>query len=542
MLFDKEIVYLHKCFRLKICPKNLNANTQDMSLNRMTPDQKALKINLDPTIYGSFAEIGAGQAVADLFFRAGAASGTIAKTMSAYDMKFSDAIYGAEASGRYVCESRLLKMISHEYKLCEERLTHRSEKTCFFAFANTVEVLNFNKTNKGHGWYGVRFQLKPQSEPNDLVVHVKFLDNHRHLQQEASGIIGVNMMYASYYLSDGDIEEFLLSLIDSLGRDRVEIDMVRLTGPDFRDVDNRLISLKLVKTHLANATIFGPDGGVLQASETLYKKNVLVLRGRFRPVTHVNIDMLEKGKNKFFSDPEVDPANTIVLSELTLSNLIVKGSDATAIDEQDFLDRVDILCSLGQTVLISNYHEYYRLLDYLSQFNRGKKIGIILGIYNLADIFKDKFYSDLRGGMLEAFGQLFGSNVKLYVYPAKGADGDFLTCKNFQLPASISPLFQYLIANDKFADLTDFDAGSLHIISDRVLELIKSGSDEWESMVPELVVKAIKEKCLFDYPCSLEEQQRAKERQKAKSEREAVKKEPDKPEEEVKNAKEKVKK
>jgi hypothetical protein len=271
----------------------------------------------------------------------------------------------------------------------------------------------------------------------------------------------------------------------------------------------------------------------LQASETLYKKNVLVLRGRFRPVTHVNLDMHEKGKHKFFSDPEVDPANTIVLSELTLSNLFVKSTtDAAAIDEHDFLDRVDILCSLGQTVLISNYHEYFRLLEYLSQFNRGKKIGIVLGIYNLADIFKDKFYSDLPGGMLEAFGQLFGTNVKLYVYPAKAPDGSLLTCKNFQLPASISPLFQYLIANDKFADLTDYDPSSLHIISDKVLELIKNGSDEWEAMVPELVVKAIKEKCLFDYPCSLEEKQKAIERKKIAD---AVKEEPKTaPEKEVK--------
>lgn len=340
--------------------------------------QKALAINLDPSIYGSFAEIGAGQEVAANFFKAGASSGTIAKTMSAYDMIFSDAIYGVQQTRRYVSESRLISMLDHEYGLLIERLAAlRGDNTTFFAFSDTFSALNYHKTNEGHGWMGVRFQLEPNGEYNDVVIHVKLLDNDNILQQQAAGILGVNLIYACFYYHE-IAPVFLLSLIDNLSRDRIQIDMISFEGPDFRKVDNRLMSLHLVKFGFSDAAVFGPDGKNLQPTEALYKKHAVVIRGRFRPVINVHIDMLTQGVKQFLQEPDVDKDNVIVVTELTLQSLKERDADLNAeIDEKDFLDRVDILCSLGQTVLISNFHEYYKLVAYLSKITK-LKMGVVL--------------------------------------------------------------------------------------------------------------------------------------------------------------------
>jgi hypothetical protein len=456
--------------------------------------QKALKINLDKKIYGSFAEIGAGQEVASIFFKAGGASGTVAKTMSAYDMTFSNAIYGEEPSGRYVCESRLGKMFDHEYQLLVERLdAKRGDSTNFFVLANTVVALNYQKTNEGHGWIGVRFQLHPRSSPNDAVIHVKMHDNDTLLQQQALGIIGVNLLYACFYYHH-DTEKFVRSLMDSLSRDRMEVDMVRLSGPDFRQVDNRLLSLQLVQFNLTDAALFGPDGNVLQASEAFYKRNVLILRGRFRPLTHVNLDMLKSGRQMFVTEKEVEADHSITVAELTLQDLKAADPD---IDEKDFLDRVDILCSLGLTVLISNYQAYHKLVGYLTKLTR-RKIGIILGIYNLQSIFDEKYHEE--GGILQSFSTLFKNNVKLFVYPFKLQDtGEFYTCKNFQLPEHLRYLFMHLVANDRIEDIHGFHEEILHIISDNVLAMIKTNQAGWEQMVPDEVAQKIKANHLFGY-------------------------------------------
>ncbi|MFN8354345.1 MAG: TonB-dependent receptor [Spirosomataceae bacterium] len=469
-----------------------------MSEKNLGTRQKALKINLDSKIYGSFAEIGAGQDVAAHFFKAGGASGTIAKTMSAYDMTFSDAIYGTEESGRYVCEPRLMKMLNREFQLLEKRLGEkRGATTQFFAFANTVAALNFKKTNEAHGWIGLRFQLEPQGGFNDVVIHIRMLDNTNELQQQAIGVIGVNLMYACFYLHSSP-EDLLSSLMDDIGPDRIEIDMIRFAGPDFKHVDNRLMSLYLVKNGFTNATMFGPDGTVLQPSEVLYKKHTLVLRGRFRPVTHVNLDMLKKGLKHFLSDPDVDANKLVILSELTLHDLQAGGE----INEKDFLDRVDILCSLGQTVMISNYHEYYKLVAYLSKLTY-LKIGIVLGINNLEWIFEEDHYKNLPGGILEAFATLFSRKVKLYVYPTRKADGIIYTLEGFNLPPQIVDLYEYLFANNKLEAIRDAELSNLHIYSDNVLAMIQRGEDGWEDMVPPEVAHVVKAKCLFGYPCEI---------------------------------------
>lgn len=461
---------------------------------KLSTQEKALQINLSKSIYGSFAEIGAGQEVAANFFKVGGASGTVAKTISAYDMQFSDAIYGV--CDRYVCEERLIAMLEKEYALLLERLPHRAESVRFFAFSDTVEILNYSRTNQGHGWIGLRFQTKPLGPYNDCVAHIKMHDNDQLQQQFAVGIVGVNMLYACMFYTDPEM--IMMSLLDGLSTRRIEVDMFRVSGPDFH-VDNRLMALKLVKNGLTKATMFGPDGTVLQPSEALYKKNVLVLRGRFRPVTHVNVDMLLTSRRHFKSEPDVDRSKIVVLTELTLTDLGLEGN----IDEKDFLYRADIICSLGQTVLISNYFEYYRLVDYLSRTTKGKKMGIIMGIYALQKVFEPKTYENLRGGLLESFGTLFGTDIKLYIYPAwKKNSNELFTLKDFeeQLPESSRDLFRYLMKNGKLEDIQDANTNNLHIVSDNVLAMIRKGEIGWEKFVPHKVESAIKEHGLFDYP------------------------------------------
>lgn len=460
--------------------------------------QKALAINLDPQIYGSFAEIGAGQEVAANFFKAGASSGTIAKTMSAYDMTFSDAIYGVQQKKRYVSEDRLMSMLDHEYQLLIERLAGlKGENTTFFAFSNTISALNYNKTNEGHGWMGVRFQHEPDSAPNDVVLHVKLLDNNNNRQQQAIGVLGVNLLYACYYYREIPLI-FLLSLIDNIERDRIQIDMIRFEGPAFTKVDNRLMSLHLVRYGFSDAALFGPDGENRQPSEVLYKKHIVVLRGRFRPLINVHMDMLHTGVKQFLEEPDVDKENVVVLNELTLQGLKERDADEKAeIDEKDFLDRVDVLCSLGQTVMISNFQRYYKLVAYLSSITK-LKIGVVLGYPNLEYIFSEEHYLDLPGGILESFATLFSRKVKLFIYPTL-RDGVIHNCLKFAPPPHLIDLFRYLIANDKIEDILHFDDCNLQVETDAVLQQIKHGVKGWESHVPAEVAVMIKERRLFGY-------------------------------------------
>ena len=459
---------------------------------KLTVKEKALRINLDKSIYGSFAEIGAGQEVAANFFKAGGASGTIAKTLSAYDMSYSDAIYGKV--GRYVCEERLLRMLDREYDLLGTRLREREKDTSFFAFANTIETINYARTNRGQGWIGFRFQLKPGEPPNECVIHVILKDQDPNWQQEVVGIIGVNLMYACIYLSDP--EEILCSLVDNMWKGRVAVDMFRLEGPDFKDVDNRLMALKLVKHGMTLAAMFGPAGNVLQPSAALYKKNVIILRGRFRPVTHVNVDMLFAGRKMFKKEAGVKKEDIVVLTELTLNDLQGDG----IIDEKDFLNRVDLLCSLGQNVLISNFQEYYRLVRHIARVNGDRKIGLILGVNNLKSVFDEKYYADRTGGILEAFGILFGRDVKFYVYPTlKEGTDTIIGLDDLKVPKEQQHLLKYLIDNNKLEAVRDVKADNLHIISNHVLEMIHKKESGWESMVPHKVASEIKKRRLFKY-------------------------------------------
>ena len=467
------------------------------ALKSIGTKQKALKINLDRSIYGSFAEIGAGQEVAANFFKAGGASGTIAKTISAYDMAFSDAIYGEEESGKYVCEPRLIKMLNREYKLLQVRLTESAAEKRFFAFADTVSALNYQKTNDAHGWIGLRFQLRPNGPVNSVVIHVNMLDNDNVLQQQALGIIGVNLLYGCYFHHE-DPEQLLLSLLDDLSIDRIEIDMIRFEGADFKEVDNRLMSLYLVKHGYTQAAVFGPDGNVMQPYDALSKKHIVAIRGRFRPVTNIFLDMLKKGQSQFEQEADVDDDKICVLSELTLRSL---EDGKHNINEKDFLDRVDILCSLGQTVLISNFHEYFKLVAYLSQFSK-LKMALIMGMPNLEYIFEEKHYTHLEGGILSAFANLFGHKIKLYLYPTIDDQGAVLNLKSFKPAPHLKGLYQYLMDNSKLEDIKKSDEKLMNIRTDKVLDMIQQGPGEWEKLVPSSVAAMIKENALFGFPKS----------------------------------------
>ncbi|UTW66727.1 TonB-dependent receptor [bacterium SCSIO 12643] len=461
---------------------------------KLTVNEKALAVNLDPHVYGSFSEIGAGQEVAANFFQAGGASGTIALTQSAYDKKISNAIYGE--GKRFVSKQRLVRMMEHDYANITDKLSDRKDDTCFFAFADTIETLNFHKTNQGHGWMGITFQRKANTAPNQIVMHVILHDNDPLLQQKAVGRLGVNLVHGVYNKTHS-IKEFLTSLMDGLSRSRVEIDMFNIIGPDFENVDNRLISLKLVKLGLTPVAMFGPDGNNVQASEILYKKNLLVLRGRFRPPTLVNVDMLLAGYRQFVKEEDVVKKDLIVLSELSLNNLLM-GDDQKK--ERDYMDRVDILCSLGQTVIITNYQHYYKLTNYLSDVNRGRKIGVLMGVNNLEAIFNPTYYKNLKGGILESFGRLFGRNIKLLIYPATDAeDGSLHTCENVQIDKTLMHLFMYLIENNQIEDIKNCNRDLLTIFSDDVLEMIGSNKAGWEKMVPNKVARTIKSNGMFGY-------------------------------------------
>jgi hypothetical protein len=461
----------------------------------LTSAQKALKINLNENIYGTFAEIGAGQEVVRHFFRSGGASGTVAKTMSAYDKDFSDAIYGTEKDGRYVTEPRLRKMLHHEYKLIKERLQrdHHPDK-CFFTYANTVATINFTRKFKGHGWMGLRFQLTPGREPNDVIFHVRMKEEEASLQQETIGVMGVNLVYGAFHIRNNP-EELLKSLYDNIAKYKIEIDMIHFEGPDFAGVDNRLMSLKLLKHGMTEAVIFGPEGNNILPAALLYKKNVLAMRGSFRPVTKVNIDMLKKGIDYFINERKVDREKMVVLFEITLNNLKAEGS----IDEQDFLDRAEILCSLGQTVLISNYQQYYKLVEYFTRYT-AERLGLIMGVTNLRDLFDDRYYRDLKGGILEAFGILYSTDLKLYIYPYKPSDQEeILTSKKLKIHPRLKPLFDYLVFNRRIKDIETYDPDILHIFSREVLRKIRHGEGHWEADLPAYVDNIIREKKLFGY-------------------------------------------
>ncbi|MFN7730097.1 MAG: hypothetical protein ACK5P7_13140 [Bdellovibrio sp.] len=453
---------------------------------------KALEINKNPQIYGAFAEIGAGQEVARFFFQAGHASQTIAKTISAYDMVYSDEIYGREESGRYVCESRLGKMLDKEFHLLHRRLDQtRGPQTSFFAFANTVATGD-KKRRTCHGWMGIRFQKKPLGPHNDIVLHVRMLDKYRLQQQETLGVLGVNLTWAAFYASD-KIETLVPALIDNIREGQMTIDMIRCTGPDLGHMNNHLLNLELVKRGLADAILFGPDESILSLGDTLFQKPLVIERGNFRPVTRTHVELLEKAKAQFQNEFPAVKEKPLALFELTMRSLKADGN----VDEKDFLDRVRTLASTGHHVLVSNFFLFYRLKQFLRD-STGAPLALIMPANHLDRLFDPAHYKDLEGGLLEGMGKFLDPHTHLFVYPHKSKDL-CTTAQSFFPEPALLPIYQYFRNQKWIVDLAGCAEADEYIHSEQVRQDILKKDKTWESLVPASVAALIKKDGLFGF-------------------------------------------
>ena len=493
---------------------DMNGNMEPDKDDKMGPGHKALQINLDATKYGTFAEIGAGQEVCRWFFHAGGASGTVAKTISAYDMAVSDAIYGT--SDRYVSRQRLQAMLDYEYNLLLQRLDkNRGEKTAFFVFADTVATHSFSRQTDGHGWLGIKFQAQPREEPSQIIIHTRLLDKIVVREQEALGVLGANLIHAAFYHYH-EPEKIISLLMDELNRDRIEIEMIKFSGPRFAKVDNRLMSLQLVQQNVADAAMFTSDGEVVIPSEVLYKKAVLVERGSFRPITKTTLDILERAQEQFLSEAGMKGQTPVILMEMTLHSVL---EDAT-LAHKDFLDRVDLLSTLGKPVLISNFGRYYRLVEYLSRYTQQTK-GIALGIPSLRSIFDEKFYTDLSGGLLESLGRLFKDQTRLYVYPSRETSASItagnipasdssnwlrestgnkiITVDNLKVAENLRHLYAHLLENRFIEGIQNYNTEYLSLFAPLSLSKLQSGDASWEQDVPEPIVQLIKKEKMFGW-------------------------------------------
>ena len=449
----------------------------------MTPTSydKALELNLDPRIYGTFAEIGAGQETANWFFRVSGTAGLVAKTISAYDMTMSDAIYGR--TDRYVSAARLGAMLDHEYSILLERLgPKRGQDTTFFSFCNTVRARGYQDCGECHGWLGIRFQMRPGDPPSDITVHIRLLDALTIDQMEALGIVGLNLIHATFH-QRGHLRKFVECLVDNLAPGRVEVDVLKFTGHGYDFFDNRLCALQLVESELTEATMVLPDGEVVQPAEALYKKPVLLLRGSFDPVMKLHLAMLEQAREVFSGMPGVEGSPPAVeLCEISMHNLL-RGP---GIDPVDFIDRADALQALGRTVLVSNCAEFHRIAAFLNRCTN-KPVGIILSIGLLNELFKAKWSENLAGGLLESFGRLFKEGVSLLVYPWKNRrSGELVTADNFLAPENCRHLYQHFVENGRIRGIGCGEETWLTSTGRDVCRMILSGDEAWHTLVPEV--------------------------------------------------------
>ena len=385
-------------------------------------------------------------------------------------------------------------MLTYEVELIEKRLDrNKHPNKMFFSYANTVATIDFAKKFKGHGWVGIKYQIEPDEDYNEIILHIRFKETDSRLQQETLGILGVNLIYGAYYKYN-DPKKLLKYLYDHLDKDQLEIDTINFSGPRFANVDNRLMSLQLVKNNMTDAVMFSSEGKNILPAAVLYKKNILALRGSFRPVTKVNIDMYEKSLEMFLKENRVEEENTFVIFEITLSNLRSEGE----IDERDFMDRAELLCSLGHTVMISNFQEYYKVVEYFSSYTKAR-MGLAMGVNNLVDIFDEKYYRHMSGGILEAFGKLFYRDLKVYLYPMIDENGETIDSQNLKVHPRMKELYKFFAYNGKVVDIVDFDKNHLKIFSRELLKMIAQGKSGWESMLPDGTAELIKEHQLFGY-------------------------------------------
>lgn len=464
-------------------------------VSERSTSQKALRINLDEKKYGTIVEIGAGQEVARQFFLAGAAAGTIAKTMSAYDMKFSDAIYGVQEDRRYVSYSRVKAMMEQEFDLVVERVGDiRSKSSRYFAYAATVAARSFKGDNECHAWCGIRVQMYPGAEPSDITLHVRMFDDNAEAQQQALGVLGVNLVYAAFFYFENP-KKIIDSLTDNMKAGRIEVDSIDFQGPYFEDLDNRTKNIHLIRSWKTRAIMFRPDGSVAVPAELLYKKNVLTIRGSFRPVTKLNVDMIEQGKLSFSELEDVNPDNTIAIAEISLND--ARGHDAN-FPEQDIIQRVQVLNAMGYHVMVSDYTRYFSLRAYFRQYTK-LNIGIVVGMINVKQIFDEDFYRGVEGGILEGFGKLFPDHTRLFVYPELNEDGEISEFTDLKVPEHLRFLYRHLLENGFIFGIECSDKELFKIYSREVLKQLPKGRGDWENALPDGVVKEIVENKFFGY-------------------------------------------
>ncbi|MEP1444758.1 MAG: TonB-dependent receptor [Paraglaciecola sp.] len=472
--------------------KNIKSRS---SVSSRTTTQKALRLNLDEKKYGTIVEIGAGQEVARQFFLAGAAAGTIAKTMSAYDMKFSDAIYGVQEDGRYVSRARVKAMMEQEFDLVVDRVGEiRSRSSRYFAYAATVAAKSFNRKNECHAWCGIRVQMYPGAKPSNITVHVRMLDDNAEAQQQALGVLGVNLIYAAYHYFENP-KQIIDSLTDGMKANRIEIDSIEFEGPYFEDIDNRTKNIHLIRSWKTRAIMFRPDGSVAVPAEMLYKKNVLTIRGSFRPVTKLNVDMIEQGQNSFSTLAGVEPGNTIAIAEISLND--VHGNDAK-VPESDIVARVQLLNSLGYNVMVSDYTRYFSLRAYFRQFTQ-LQIGIVMGMVNVKQIFDENFYRGVEGGILEGFGKLFPDNTRLFIYPEMNEEGEVTEFTDVKVPEHLRFLYRHLLENGFLHGIECSDPALFNIYSRQILKQLATGKGEWQDSLPDGIAEEIIKHKLFGY-------------------------------------------
>jgi hypothetical protein len=465
------------------------------SVSSRSTREKALRLNLDETKYGTIVEIGAGQEVAREFFKAGAAAGTIAKTMSAYDMTFSNAIYGVQEDRRYVSKSRVKSMIEQEFDLVINRVgTSRPDASRFFAYGATVAAKSYNSDNECHAWCGIRIQMYPGAAPSEVVVHIRMRDENAESQQTVLGLFGVNLIYACYYYIE-NTKKIMESLTDGMTLGEVEIDSIEFNGPYFEEIDNRSINLHLIRSWKTRAIMFKPDGSVIVPAEMLYKKNVLTIRGSFRPVTRLNVDMIEQGMKTFSAIEGVTPENSVALAEISLNDS--RGSDLM-VSESDLLARVHLLNSLGYSVMISDYTRYFSLRAYFRQFTK-LQIGIVVGLINIREIFDESSYRGVEGGILEGFGKLFPDNTRLLVYPEIDHADQLRDFTNVTLPENLQFLYEHLVVNKFIFGIDSSDQKLLTIFSRNILKQLPNGRGDWEKSLPKGVAAEIIKNRFFGY-------------------------------------------
>lgn len=443
--------------------------------------EKALDINLDSLFYGSFAEIGAGQEVARQFFQAGKASQTIALTISAYDMTYSDIIYGKEKSGRYVCKSRLEKMLSREYDKLIERLgPSRGDGTCFFSFADTVATSSEPSRKACHGWMGVQFQAAPGASSQSVMLHVRMLDKHRLQQQETLSKLGVNLLHCCFYRRKSQMD-FLEGLFDQIKNDALSVDAIYFSGSEFKKFDETYFNLLLVEHGYSEACCIDQNGKVQNPSDFLWNKNILVQRGFFQPVTNTHLDIFKRGLDHFKKEFSPKASETLGIFEFTIDNRAKK----THISTDEAYKRVQMITELQIPVLVTGFTLFYQLKEFLRLYTAAP-LAIVIGATHLEKLFDESFYHDLKGGLLEGMSKLLGRFSRLYIYPHKTAEICLLS-KSFFPGPKVKNIYRHFIENNLIQDIAGCDELTEFIHSDDVNKLIRKKDKTWKKLVPEKI-------------------------------------------------------